>query len=56
MKNIQLFDPRAPLMGVYSFKDIANFRIEIANDLMFCSYNTQTDMQKLVIDFDPSVR
>ena len=56
MKNIELFSPRSSLMGLYSYVDIPNIRIQIANDMMFCKYNEMQEMKQAVIAFKPAVR
>jgi hypothetical protein len=55
MKNIQLFSPRNALMGAYSFEDIPNIRIQLANHMMFCKFNEMEDMKQVVVQFDPRV-
>jgi hypothetical protein len=56
MKSIELFKPRTSLMGKFSYKDMPNFRIQLANDMMFCEHNEMHEIQEAVMTFKPHVR
>ncbi|KAM0864595.1 hypothetical protein ACQ4PT_043822 [Festuca glaucescens] len=55
MKSIELFKPRTSLMGKFSYKDMPNFRIQIANEMMFCEHNERHEIQEAVMTFKPHV-
>ena len=56
MKSIELFKPRTSLMGKFSYKDMPNYRIQLANDMMFCEHNEMHEIQEAVMTFKPHVR
>lgn len=55
MKSIKLFKPRTSLMGKLSYKDMPRFRIQMANEMMFCEYNEMHEIQEAVREFKPHV-
>jgi hypothetical protein len=55
MKSIELFKPRTSLMGKFSHKDIPDFRIQMANEMMFCEHNEMHEIQEAVMTFKPHV-
>jgi Ulp1 family protease len=56
MKSIELFKPRTSLMGKFSHKDIPDFRIQMANEMMFYEHNEMHEIQEAVMTFKPHVR
>ncbi|XP_051211681.1 putative ubiquitin-like-specific protease 1B [Lolium perenne] len=55
MKSIELFKPRTSSMGKFSHKDIPDFRIQMANEMMFCEHNEMHEIQEAVMTFKPHV-
>jgi hypothetical protein len=43
-------------MGKFSHKDIPDFRIQMANEMMFCEHNEMHEIQEAVMTFKPHVR